>query len=348
MIPIQNLYYLLVYAWDTLDEAGQIDVDVAGSTDLLDLFARVLDEGVKHVLRRGLARAYVTHSAELAGIRGRLSLSESLSRLSFVQGRAHCEFDDLSPDVLHNQILLATLVRLIRHAGLDRELRASLQFTSERLGRLSSVSLNEGTFRRIQLHRNIGFYRFLLEICRLVALQILPEEAPGRYQFRDFLRDEKAMALLFQRFVRNFYAHEQSKYRVSSVRLNWQATVGSPESLELLPVMETDVSLTRDGEHLVIDTKYYREALRSRYGKDRLRSEHLYQLFSYLRNISMAPGAPGTVEGLLLYPAVESELELEYAMHGHRVRVATVNLDREWREIRRQLLSRIGAHAPAA
>ena len=72
-------------------------MDVAGWTDLLDLFASVLDEGMKHVLRRGLDRAYVTRSAELAGLRGRVQLSKSLSRLSFPQGRAYREFDDLKP-----------------------------------------------------------------------------------------------------------------------------------------------------------------------------------------------------------------------------------------------------------
>jgi 5-methylcytosine-specific restriction enzyme subunit McrC len=248
MIPIQNIYYLLVYAWNTLDEAGQVEVDVAGSTDLLDLFARVLDEGVKHVLRRGLDRAYVTCSAERAGVHGRVQFAESLSRLSFFQGRAHCEFDELNPDVLHNQIIRATMLRLARHPGLDSDLRARLHATSDRMGRLCHVDLSEGTFRRVQLHRNIAFYRFLLEVCRLVALQILPEGTPGRHRFRDFLRDEKAMALLFQRCMRQFYAREQSKYRVSSVRLRWQATSGSPESLESLPLMETDISPHRPGK----------------------------------------------------------------------------------------------------
>jgi 5-methylcytosine-specific restriction enzyme subunit McrC len=237
------------------------------------------------------------------------------------------------------------MLRLARHAGLDHELRANLRTTCDRMGRLSPVGLSEGTFRRVQLHPNIAFYRFLLEICRLVALEVLPEEAPGQYRFRDFLRDEKAMPLLFQRFVRNFYAREQSTYRVSSTRLNWQATSGLKEHVELLPVMETDISLTRPGEHLVVDTKYYREALRSRYGKGRVNSENLYQLFSYLRNIAMAPGAPPNVAGVLLYPAVASELDLEYEMHGHRVRVATVNLGQDWREIHRHLLSRIGVPA---
>ena len=41
-IPIQNIYYLLCYAWDKLEEKELIDVDPVGMTELVDLFARVL------------------------------------------------------------------------------------------------------------------------------------------------------------------------------------------------------------------------------------------------------------------------------------------------------------------
>jgi 5-methylcytosine-specific restriction enzyme subunit McrC len=260
--------------------------------------------------------------------------------LSFKRGRAYCEFDELSHDVLHNQIVKTTLARLVHYGGLDKDLRARLRCACDRMGDVSETPrLTEGTFRHVQLHRNNAFYRLLMDVCRLVVLQILPEESPGKFRFRDFLRDEKAMASLFQRFVRNFYAREQSKYRVTSVHMKWQATSGERESMELLPAMETDVSLTRPGEHLVIETKFYQDALRARYEKPRLHSGHLYQLFAYVRNLAMDADAPERVEGVLLYPAVESQLDLEYQMHGHRVRVVTINLDQDWREIRRELLA---------
>jgi 5-methylcytosine-specific restriction endonuclease McrBC regulatory subunit McrC len=55
-IPIQNIYYLLVYAWDSLEEADLLQIEPEQSTDLLDLFANVLSSGVAHILRRGLDR----------------------------------------------------------------------------------------------------------------------------------------------------------------------------------------------------------------------------------------------------------------------------------------------------
>jgi 5-methylcytosine-specific restriction enzyme subunit McrC len=51
-IPIANIYYLLCYAWDVLEEKETLaDVDALDSTDLLDLFARVLVNGTRRLLR---------------------------------------------------------------------------------------------------------------------------------------------------------------------------------------------------------------------------------------------------------------------------------------------------------
>ena len=52
-IPIQNIYFLLCYAWDKLDERDVVDVDPVGITELVDLFSRVLISGTNHLLKRG-------------------------------------------------------------------------------------------------------------------------------------------------------------------------------------------------------------------------------------------------------------------------------------------------------
>ena len=58
-IPILNIYYLLCYAWNKLEESGLVDVKTEDSTTLLDLFARVLISGTTHILKRGLDRGYI-------------------------------------------------------------------------------------------------------------------------------------------------------------------------------------------------------------------------------------------------------------------------------------------------
>jgi 5-methylcytosine-specific restriction enzyme subunit McrC len=52
-------------------------------------------------------------------------------------------------------------------------------------------------------------------------------------------------------------------------------------------------------------------------------------------------GTDATAEGILLYPAVESTLRLSYEMHGHTLRICTIDLAQDWHEIRQELLQLI-------
>ena len=342
-IPIQNIYYLLVYAWDTLDEADLVDVDAADHTSLLDLFAQVLNNGVQHLIRRGLDRDYLSHADTIAGVRGKIRIAESLKRLTIPQARLCCEFDEFSYDVVHNQIVKSTLRTLSRCDLVEAGTRHALCLTHRRLPEVTDIHVSDQVFRRVQLHRNNRFYRFLLEVCRIIAHNLLVDERGGQSQFRDFVRDPKMMARLFEKFVRNFYRREQARYVVSAERFPWQATEASDEDFELLPSMLTDISLRDDSRYLVFDTKFYPEAFQKHHGTKRLHSGHLYQLFAYMQNLAVRHGPALHVDGALLYPAVDYQLDLRYEIHGHTLRVVSIDLDQSWQRIRGDLLGLLDA-----
>src|SRR5690349_8133849 len=106
-IPIRNLYYLLCYAWDRLEEGELVDAGVEGQKEAADLFAHVLDNGVRHVMRRGMDRGYKLHEETIGGVRGRIDLNVTIRRQLHVRARTHCWFDELSHDVEQNRILKA-------------------------------------------------------------------------------------------------------------------------------------------------------------------------------------------------------------------------------------------------
>ena len=54
--------------------------------------------------------------------------------------------------------------------------------------------------------------------------------------------------------------------------------------------------------------------------------------------MSRESGAIHMAEGILLYPTVDVDLDLNYEIQGHRVRVKTINLNQDWQNIRRDLL----------
>jgi hypothetical protein len=64
----------------------------------------------------------------------------------------------------------------------------------------------------------------------------------------------------------------------------------------------------------------------------------LPKICAYLRNLEKRGGADAHADGILLYPAVSQRLDLRYRVHGHVVRVCTLDLAQEWKMIRRDLL----------
>lgn len=334
-IPIENVYYLLCYAWDRLEEAALTDVTPTPDMRLPELFARVLRSGVAHLLKRGLDQAYVTTEEAIAGVRGRLDLSMSIKRATFARARAWCAVDELSPDTLPNRIVRTTLRALASTAELDVTLSEELRDLYRRMPGVHEVAISGQSFRRLTLGSNTRYYRFLLDICELIHQNLLVEERTGAVKFRDFTRDDAQMARLFERFLFRFYTREQATFKVEAPHLEWNAT-GEAEALEYLPRMRTDIVLTNSEQVLVIDAKYYGQTLSEYFGKATIRSEHLYQLFAYLKHVE---SAGQRVAGLLLYPRTTETVSINVSLFDHPLRVGTINLAQPRPAIHRDLLA---------
>jgi 5-methylcytosine-specific restriction enzyme subunit McrC len=149
------------------------------------------------------------------------------------------------------------------------------------------------------------------------------------------------MRLVFQAFVRNFYRIEQDRFTVRPLQLNWDAKPETERAANLLPVMVTDIFLCADDRRIIVDTKYSASSLVEHHGKKSVRSENLYQLFAYLKNAEARGPEFHATEGMLLYPAVNDSLCASFNIQGHRVTVATVDLNQPWPQIRTELLSLI-------
>jgi 5-methylcytosine-specific restriction enzyme subunit McrC len=341
-IPIQNIYYLLCYAWNRLDEKDIVDVESLKSTQLVDLFARVLISGTHHLVRRGFDRGYLGFSEDTSRPRGKIDFSATVTKNLMVHSRLHCEFDELDYNILHNQILRTTVANVMSIDNLDADLKEGLHEINRRLWEIKQIPLSAQLFRRVQLHRNNYYYGFLLNVCELIYESLFASEDRGSIRFRDFVRDENKMARLFESFVRNFYLLEQKRFKVQALKIPWQTESATGEAKMYLPEMKTDVCLTSEERKIILDCKFYREALQMNWGKRTVHSGHLYQIFAYLKNKESDRGWSGC-EGILLYPTVGTPLNLSYRIQGHSVRVRTVNLNQDWPGIHRDMLEVIAA-----
>lgn len=336
-IPIANVYYLLLYAWRHIGHRQEVDVGVAGRSDLLNLLAHVYTLEVRRLVARGLGREYQPVDQEVAGVRGKLDLSATLKRDLLRHGRTWCGFDELRYDIPRNRIIKATLRLVLRVPQLDRENRDAARRLYGKLDAVQDVPLYSSLFRGLQSHRLVRDYDFALRLARLIAENVILDATGSVGRFVDFSEDDATMHKLFEDFVFNFYALERPEWQPKRHTISWFDARGSAEALSRLPSMHTDVYLTVGDRHIVLDTKYYSKPLDGRFA-DGVRSENLYQLFSYVVNAA-ADAAPSAVDGILLYAAVGQPFAFRYRLHGHRLAVRAIDLTQDWRAIHHDLLA---------
>lgn len=345
-VPVRNAWYLLLYAWDMAPFRGSLKGEVERSPTLLGLLARALVESTRGLLRRELGREFTARQAPVTGVRGRIDFARSLRRLDFESGRASCRFSELDIDTPRNRILRATMASLVRDPRVNpsdtkdaSSLRHDLGVAVRAMEGVTLEKVTREAFRRLQLGRNDRAYALPLAICALIHRLELPTEHEGDHAIMALLRDQITFHSLFERFVRNFWrTHLGDQLEVGSESLRWFDELDCP----LAPAMRTDISLRSKappGRRLVVDTKYYRSSLTSGYGTARFHSDHLYQLYAYLRTQEHRSDFYREAEGMLLYPTTTVDLDEVMKVQGHRIRIATLNLARPWPEIEARLLS---------
>lgn len=337
-IPIENIYYLLCYAWNKLDVKERVNVSIDDKTELLDLFAKVLINATKMLLKRGIDKNYIDHTEELAGVKGKIQISQTLKSNLLFKQRTICSFDDFSANIISNRILVSTIYRLTRTKGLDKQLKNELVSLQRMFSGINQIEITNSLFKQVRLNRNNRFYGFVMNVCQIIYESTFPSEEHGKYKFSDFTRDDNKMNQLFEAFIRNFYKKEQQKYKtVKKETIKWQFDKTDIESYQYLPQMETDITLENEGEKIIIDAKFYRETMKVNYDKERIKSANLYQLFSYLLNQEDGSSKTQNAKGILLYPTIETDYNLNFKYYNHNIQIRTVNLNLNWRKISSRL-----------
>ena len=343
-IPILNIYYLLSYAWDRLDEAKPKEVSQTDNKNVINLFAKVLSNRTSHLLSRGLDRGYIDNQEILGVIRGKINLTSTISKNLMSKVKVDCTFDELSYNIIHNRILKSTINSLLRSDELTKDVREQLKLSYMKFpSEIEMMSIRKESFKGLQFYRNNFFYDFIMKICELIHDNYLTDENSGKKIFQDFTRDEIKMRKVFESFTERFYKRHSDKhgYKVSSQKVvNWYNVTADEISKEYLPQMRPDIVLEKEDKKIILDTKYYKEALKKHYEKKRISSSNLYQMYAYMKNMSANDSSFENCEGILLYPAVDKKFEGGmWNLDGHKLYAKTINLNQDWKNIKKDLLN---------
>ena len=334
MIPIQNIYYMLSYAFRILKKKGYRNVATEQFRNVADLCTEILVKGVSIQLKRGLGREYIEKTESLSLLRGRIEMAESLKESTKLQNRLVCAYDDFSVNSYLNRIIKTTMVLLLR-ADIDKErkkkLRKLLVFSSDvEILDVHTINWN------IQYHRNNQTYRMLISICFLVIKGLLQTRSDGTTRLMDFI-DDQHMWRLYENFVFEYYRQEFPKILVNAATIDWVVDDGMDD---MLPKMLSDISLTYGDQILIIDAKYYSSITSTQYSAPKLDSANLYQIFTYVKNMDADPSKKSyEVSGLLLYAGTDEEKQPDhtYLMSGNKISVKTLDLNCDFSEVAAQL-----------
>lgn len=352
-IPLQNIYYILCYAWGMGEMRGKVSVGIEDCPSLADLLVHILLNATDNILKRGMAQGYTVYGEEMDGIKGKIDIGETLKLGRYRQGRMHCQYDELTSDILINQIIFSTLMNSSKIAGLSSENKGRIIKTLRRMPQTKRIPITDYVLNSVRFHRNNFHYHFALNVCKLLHQSTLPNESiAGKQVFLDIQDDERLMNRIFEKFLMNFYKQEcrHDFPEVSRSHIRFQLTPygmtfakSTDEAYALLPVMETDMTLynPQTKKKIILDAKYYKDTLVSRYEeKGKIRRDHISQILSYVMN-QENDSQPHTkdTQGILVYPTVDTELDVSYVYKNtsHIIRVSTVNLNQDWRLIEQRL-----------
>lgn len=335
-ILIKNIYYMLSYAFTTLNQGGYENIAAEEFDNLHNLFAAILAKGIGRQLKQGLYREYLNRREDASVVRGKIDMPGTIQNHIARKLVLTCEYDELSENNLLNQILKTTVMLLLRHSGVDAEHKKDLKKVMLFFSDVDTIEAKSIRWNAVRFQRNNSTYRMLIGLCQLVINGMLMTTDDGEYKLASFI-DDQYMSRLYEKFILKYYETECPQVKAASSRIQWALNGGEDD---LLPTMQSDIMLSKESKVLIIDTKYYRNIMQTRYGEQTIRSGHLYQIFAYVKNKDAEfEERKHTVSGMLLYAQTDGDgkLDKEYQMGENRISVKTLDLNREFSEIAGQL-----------
>lgn len=327
---------MLSYAFTELKQGGYEDIAAEEFENVHNLLAAILMKGIGKQLKQGLYREYLNHKNDVNTIRGKIDMPGTISHQMTRKRMLTCEYDELSENNLLNQILKTTVLLLLRHSRVDQEYKDNLKKEIMFFSNVDVLDPKMIRWSAIRFQRNNSTYRMLIGLCQFILEGMLLTMDSGERRLASFF-DEQRMNRLYEKFILEYYAKECPQVKAAAAQIPWALddSIGT-----MLPIMQSDIMLTKGNKVLIIDAKYYTHTTQTHFDVHTLHSGNLYQIFTYVKNKDAEFGnRPHTVSGMLLYAATDEAIQPDnsYQMSGNRISVQTLDLNQDFSKISKQL-----------
>ncbi|MFN7252926.1 MAG: 5-methylcytosine restriction system specificity protein McrC [Anaerobacillus sp.] len=335
-IPIRNIYYMLSYAYQTLNLSEYKQIGTEKFENVKDLYAEILSIGIPVLIRGGLSKDYISVEETSNVIKGKIDINSTIKKNALVNKKVAVVYDEFSENILLNQIIKATLVYLSRSNKLSQKMRRLFYGLLPYFTEVSDVELDLKLWKNVRYNRQNIRYQFIVDVCRYLYEQLLFDESTTSQMMKE-VQDEQRLSSLYEIFIFAFFKRE-TKYNVSHPQIQWSVDDAFTDAL---PIMQTDLVLQKDKKTLIVDGKFYSENMVARFegGAAKQKSGNLYQIFTYINNWKKEPDE--TVAGMLLYAKTTALNQPNHIYHikGNQIFVVSLDLQQDFSNIKENLLA---------
>ena len=334
-ILIRNIYYMLAYAFQELRQNNYAEIEGEKFDDIYDLFAEILVRGISYQLKQGLYREYVAKNESMQTVKGKINISGTILNRMRNNQQIVCDYDELSENNIYNRILLTTATTLINHSDVKKEKKSKLKQLMLFFQNVQPIDIHTIRWNTLRFDRNNKNYRMLLYLCYFITSEWLMTTEEGKFKMRGF--SDEHMCRLFEKFVLEYYKKHHPELKANAAQIGWNIVEESTDT-SVLPIMQSDVLLSLGERTLIIDTKYYSKIMQQQYGKEKLRTAHLYQINTYVTQYDK--NHQFNVDGMLLYAKTKEDVidDTQVTLQdGYKLYVRSLDLNTDFDTIKKRL-----------
>lgn len=334
---VKNIYYMLCYSFygEQLNQKDESNLGEEAFENIYNLFSLLLCLILKKQIKKRLHKEYINADDELATIRGKIDLNQTINKNSLVKKKIYCNFDEYSENCLLNQIIKTTLFYLLKSNKIGTSTKDEIKRLLNYFAKVDVIDTKLIKWDQVKFNRNNLSYKYVVDLCRLILKGLIVSDKNGNNKFKEFL-DDTRISTIYENFIKAYYRKHYPEFNASSKKLY----LNDKPMLDFIPMMKTDITIEFEDRMLIIDAKFYNKILRENYLNARCRtisSNNLYQIMAYVDNQDLYK--KGNVSGMLLYAQTinEPSIEIKQQLNMHTIMVRTLDLNESWDDIKNRL-----------
>lgn len=345
MLKIRNLYYMLCYAFD-MPSYFKDNINVQNEDyNIYDLLGKLLIIEIDKLLKNGTYREYVEVDEVTRNVKGNININNSISSLSIINKKLHCNYDLYTDNILVNQIIKTTLTALT-YKKIDNKIKKAIRLRLLYFSQIELINFNDEIFKQISFNSLNYNYKFILNICRIINHSLLVSDTIDDTFYS--IVEEKIMNRIFEKFILNFYKQNLNKkeYKINANKINYnyddEIEIADFKLEEELGTRQTDVVIRTNNLEITIDAKYYRNMkIKNRFNELTYRQSHLNQIRCYMYDSNFK----GRKIGVLIYSSFVEDDKYDDGVFAplldNPIIIKTLNLNAEIADLRENMLSLI-------